>query len=190
MEQSPFDTHEPGPAGRRLEPQELRHRRPVPAELEDMPRRPLVAVLENIRSLWNVGSVFRSADAIRLEQIYLCGYTGHPPRPEIEKTALGATESVPWSYWSQSRDALLWLRDSGYQILALELTTASLPMAELELRAPLALVVGNEVTGVSVEALALCDAAVEIPMDGLKESLNVSVAFGVAAYGLAARLPL
>lgn len=176
------------PAGRRLEPEELRRLRPVPAELEELPRRPLVAVLENIRSLWNVGSIFRSSDAVRLAHLHLCGFTGHPPRPEIEKTALGATESVPWSYWSRSEDSLLWLRDAGYQLLALELTTASRPLSEIELEPPVALVVGNEVTGVSDEALALCHAAAEIPMYGMKESLNVSVAFGVAAYALAQRI--
>jgi tRNA G18 (ribose-2'-O)-methylase SpoU len=190
MKEGPLPSQILGPAGRRLEPEELRRRRPLGSELEELPRRPLVAVLENIRSLWNVGSVFRTADAVRLEQLHLCGYTGHPPRPEIAKTALGATETVPWSYWSRSADALEYLREHGYQILALELTTHSRPLAEIELRAPLALVVGNEVSGVSDEALALCDAAMEIPMDGAKESLNVSVAFGVAAFALAVRVPL
>ena len=190
MKQSPPPSTILGPAGRRLDPEELRRRRPLSSELEDLPRRPLVAVLENIRSLWNVGSVFRSADAVRLEQIHLCGFTGHPPRPEIEKTALGATETVPWSYWSRSTDALGYLRESGYQILALELTTRSRPLDEIDLRSPVALVVGNELGGVSDEALALCDAAMEIPMDGVKESLNVSVAFGVAAFALAARMEI
>jgi len=156
----------------------------------ELPRRPIVAVLENIRSLGNVGSIFRSSDAVRLGELVLCGFTGHPPREEIDKTALGTTESVPWSYWTRSTEALRWLRESGYQILALEHTTRSRRLEEIELTAPVAFVVGNEVEGVSEEALALCDAAVEIPMDGMKESLNVAVAFGVMAYGLAARLPL
>jgi len=178
------------PAGRRLNSSELKTLHPSAPELLELPRRPVLGVLENIRSLGNVGSIFRSADAVRFEQLYLCGYTGHPPRLEIEKTALGATQSVPWSYWSKSREALLWLRDSGYQILALEITTKSTPLDEIDLRSPVAVVMGNEVTGIDPETLALCDHAVELPMQGLKESLNVAVAFGVIAYQLAARVPL
>lgn len=178
------------PAGRRLSNGELKSRHLSARELQDLPRRSVVGVLENIRSLGNVGSIFRSADAVRFDQLYLCGYTGHPPRPEIQKTALGATESVPWSYWSQSTEALLWLKESGYQILGLEITTKSLPLTEIDLRPPVAIVVGNEVTGIGAETLALCDNAVELPMQGLKESLNVAVAFGVIAYQLAAGIPL
>jgi tRNA G18 (ribose-2'-O)-methylase SpoU len=177
-------------AGRRLDPGELKERRPSAEQLSALPRRPVTVVLENIRSLGNVGSIFRSADGVRFEQLLLCGFTGHPPRPEIDKTALGADASVPWSYWSQSKEALLWLKDSGYQILGLELTTRSRPLRELRLRPPIALLLGHEVEGISDEALALCDGAVEIPMQGMKESLNVAVAFGVIAYQLAERLPL
>ncbi|HKI84712.1 MAG TPA: TrmH family RNA methyltransferase, partial [Candidatus Krumholzibacteria bacterium] len=126
------------PAGRRLSSGELKSLHPSAPELLKLPRRPVMGVLENIRSLGNVGSIFRSADAVRFEQLYLCGYTGHPPRPEIEKTALGATQSVPWSYWSKSTEALLWLRESGYQILALEITTKSAPLDEIELHSPVA----------------------------------------------------
>jgi len=171
-------------------PGRLEDQRQKSSHFLQLPRRPIVGVLENIRSLWNVGSIFRSADATRLQELYLCGFTGHPPRAEIDKTALGAAENVPWSYWSSSREALRWLKESGYRILALELTPHSQPLENIDLAAPLAFVVGNEVTGVSSEALALCDAAIEIPMDGMKQSLNVAVAFGVLAYGLAARLPI
>ena len=177
-------------AGRRLSNGELKARQHSLSELSQLPRRSVVGVLENIRSLGNVGSIFRSADAVRFEQLYLCGYTGHPPRLEIEKTALGATESVPWSYWSRSTEALAWLAESGYQILGLEITTRSLPLVEIELVPPVAIVVGNEVEGIGDETLALCDHAVELPMQGMKESLNVAVAFGVIAYQLAARIPL
>ncbi len=176
--------------GRRLSADELTARQPQASELSTLPRLPLVGVLENIRSLWNVGSMFRTADALRMEQLYLCGYTAHPPRKEIEKTALGASEVVPWQYWSRGREAVECLRASGYQIIALEHTTPSQPVEEIRLEAPVAFVVGNEVTGVSDEILAVCDTAAEIPMAGLKESLNVAVAFGVAAFSMGRRLKL
>lgn len=151
-------------------------------------RLPVIAVLENIRSLWNVGSMFRSADATLLDRLLLCGYTGHPPRPEIEKTALGACATVPWEYWSSAPEACTWLRSRGYQLLALEPTTHGTDLETVALRPPIAFVVGNEVTGVSDEVLGICEGAVEIPMAGLKDSLNVAVAFGVAAYVLRRRL--
>ncbi len=159
-------------------------------EILRLPRRPVAAVLENLRSLWNVGSIFRTSDAVRLQELYLCGFTGHPPRREIDKTALGATESVPWSYWSSSLEAIRWLKESGFTILGLERNHDSRPLREIEVRSPVAFVVGNEIAGVSEEALELCDATVEIPMAGMKESLNVAVAFGVMAYDLAARIPI
>ena len=176
------------PAGRRLTATELTDRRPDPAQLEALPRTPMIGILENIRSLWNVGSMFRTADALRLEALMLCGYTAHPPRAEIHKTALGACDTVPWQYWSRAADAIAWLRNSGYRIVAFEHTTHSLPIVSAELSAPLAFVVGNEVTGVSDAVLELVDAAVEIPMLGTKESLNVAVAFGVGAFALRERV--
>jgi tRNA G18 (ribose-2'-O)-methylase SpoU len=181
------DTH-PDDGGRRRRADELTRDRPGSRRLARLERLPVVAVLENIRSLWNVGSMFRSADAMRLDRLLLCGYTGHPPRPEIDKTALGASAYVPWEYWSSAVEACAWLRDRGTQILALEHTTTSVDLETIELRPPLAFVVGNEVMGVSDEVLALCQGAIEIPMAGRKESLNVAVAFGVAAYALRRRL--
>jgi 23S rRNA (guanosine2251-2'-O)-methyltransferase len=175
-----------GPAGRRLHPAELaaRHGDDVGAR----PRLPVCAILENIRSLWNVGSMFRSADAARLQGLHLCGYTPHPPREEIDKTALGAVDHVPWQYWTTAADACDWLRARGYRLLALEHTDRSVDIDAVPLGPRVAFVVGNEVMGVSDTVLARCDAAMDIPMYGHKESLNVAVAFGVAAYTLRRRL--
>ena len=121
----------------------------MPAELEDMPRRPLVAVLENIRSLWNVGSIFRTADAVRVAELYLAGYTPVPPRKEIDKTALGATESVPWQHFADAQVAVEQARKKGYRIWVLEQTAGGEDLLTLEVKEPVALVLGNEVWGVS-----------------------------------------
>ena len=175
-------------AGRKLDPEELTAARPSDDVLRSEARLPVAAVLENIRSLWNVGSMFRTADATRLDSLHLCGYTPHPPRPEIDKTALGATEFVPWRYWTKAPDACHWLRAHGFRVLALELTTRSAPLDTIPIDRPLAFVVGNEVTGISDETLSHCDGAIDLPMAGRKESLNVAVAFGVCAYGLRQRV--
>lgn len=143
---------------------------------------PFCAVLNNIRSLYNVGSIFRTADGAGLEKLWLCGITGVPPKPMIKKTALGAEEEVDWEY---REDALLLVRElkqKGYQIVLLEQITQSISYEELESKPPVCLVLGNEISGVSDELLKLCDQAVEIEMMGIKNSLNVSVAFGVLAY--------
>ncbi|NOX36411.1 MAG: RNA methyltransferase [Calditrichaeota bacterium] len=169
---------------RKLSFEEITRLRPTPDALKRMPRLPVITVLDNIRSLYNVGSIFRTADGVRMEALYLTGITGYPPRKEIEKTALGATETVPWKYWKDARQAVQQLKQSGYTILALEHTTESVPYSEVQYRFPLALILGNEVFGVQDELLPLVDAAIEIPMLGAKQSLNVSVAFGVVAYHL------
>ena len=147
-----------------------------------------VAVLDNIRSLHNVGAIFRTADAAGVGKLYLCGMSGTPPRHEIRKAALGAEESVPWEYFKQTRDALEKLKQEGYHLLALESTPASVDYRRAAYRLPLALVVGHEYNGIAPEILALCEAAIALPMRGLKGSLNVAVAFGVAAYEIANRL--
>lgn len=149
---------------------------------------PIVGVLENVRSLWNVGSIFRSADGAGLDHLVLCGFTAHPPRKEISKTALGAEEHVRWEYWSKAAQACEALRREGYQVLALETGPASVALDEIELCAPVAFVVGHEIEGVSEAARMACDATARLPMFGRKESLNVAVAFGVAAYTLRRRL--
>src|SRR5262249_43746083 len=146
----------------------------------------VVVVLENIRSMHNVGSVFRTADAFLLRGIYLCGYTPQPPHRDIHKTALGATETVEWKYFASAAAAVGSLRDEGYAVLAVEQTEGSVALQELGSRysGPLAVVFGNEVSGVGEDALALCDGAIEIPQWGMKHSLNVSVAAGIVLWEL------
>jgi len=148
-------------------------------------RHPVVGVLEDIRSLYNVGSCFRTADAMFLRKLMLSGYTPTPPRKEISKTALGATESVPWEHRRDPVEAALALREEGYHLYALEITDSSLKLDELDgIDFPVAFVAGNEIAGVGAGTLAHCDGAIEIPMYGVKHSLNVAVAFGIASWEL------
>lgn len=141
-------------------------------------------VLDNVRSMHNVGSVFRTADAFLLEEIDLCGYTPRPPHRDIQKTALGATETVPWRGWDSTIEAVTELKKNGYRVLAVEQTTGSILLHQLELRVDerLAVVFGNEVEGVSSEVIAHCDGCIEIPQLGMKHSLNVSVAAGMVLW--------
>lgn len=145
---------------------------------------PVAAVLDNVRSLWNVGSIFRTADAAGVEELWLCGITGRPPRREISKTALGAEEAVRWREAATALEAVESLREGGRFVVALERTGASVPLAGAEIRFPCALLLGNEVAGLSAEALDAADLACHVPMHGVKSSLNVAVAAGVAFYEL------
>ena len=148
-----------------------------------MERLPAYALLDNIRSLYNVGSIFRTSDGIRLAGLYLTGYTPRPPRKEIEKTALGATATVPWSYVKDPLEAVAGLKSRGVRICALEHTDRSVPYHSLAPGDfPLCLIVGNEISGVSPALIAASDCAVEIPMIGMKQSLNAAVAYGIAAF--------
>ncbi len=142
------------------------------------------AVLDNIRSLYNVGSIFRTADAAGLEMLYLTGITGTPPRSEISKTALGADETVDWEYCQSALDAIEAARAEGCQVVAIESSDDAVDYRKFRWQAPVCFVVGAEVAGVSPEVMAAADAVVSLPMLGAKTSLNVSVAFGVIAYGL------
>lgn len=141
-----------------------------------------VAVLDNIRSLHNVGSIFRTADGAGVEKLYLCGMTGTPPRAEIRKAALGAEEIVAWQYFATTKEALQYLRAEGYQLVALERTETNFDFRAAQYKFPLALIVGHEYEGIAPEILSECDMVVSLPMHGRKQSLNVAVAFGVAAY--------
>jgi 23S rRNA (guanosine2251-2'-O)-methyltransferase len=144
---------------------------------------PVVAVLENVRSAYNVGSVFRTADAFLLEGVYLCGYTAFPPHKEIRKTALGAEETVYWQHFKKVTEAINELRQAGYQIFAVEQAEKSIPLHLFgSPEGRIALVFGNEVTGVEQSTIALCDGCVEIPQLGMKHSLNISVAAGVVLW--------
>lgn len=145
-------------------------------------RFPFCAVLNNIRSLYNVGSLFRTADGAGLEKLWLCGITGIPPSSKISKTALGAELSMPWQYHPNAGECIARLKAEGWKIVFLEQSPQSVPFEEFCPEAPICLVVGNEISGVSEDLLPLGDRAIEIPMSGLKISLNVTVAFGIAAY--------
>jgi tRNA G18 (ribose-2'-O)-methylase SpoU len=154
-------------------------------ELSNAERFPIYLLLDNIRSLYNVGSVFRTADGARVKKLYLCGYTPYPPRKEIEKTALGAVESVPWEYHKNPSEIINRLKSEGVTIAVLEHTSASVPYYSLTKKQfPLLLVVGNEITGVSKEVIQSADVGIEIPMYGMKQSLNAAIACGIALFGL------
>lgn len=141
-------------------------------------------VLDNVRSLNNIGSVFRTADAFSLEAVFLCGITAKPPHRDIQKTALGATESVDWQYFEQVIDAIQKLKDEGFTIMSIEQAHNSVSLESLELEAggKYALVLGHEVKGVSDEVMEMSDYAIEIPQYGTKHSLNVSVSAGIAIW--------
>jgi tRNA G18 (ribose-2'-O)-methylase SpoU len=192
---------------RKLTHRELVEQRLSAEQAATVDRFPLTVVLDDIRSLYNVGCIFRSADAFRVQQLVLTGFTPTPPRKEISKTALGADETVPWIYVPTAEEAVTQLKEKGAKVLALELTNDASPIASIGNRelgtgnskpgtwhlapgtwhlAPgtwhLALVLGNELTGVKQSVLDLCDGAVMIPMYGVKHSLNVAVAAGIAMY--------
>jgi tRNA G18 (ribose-2'-O)-methylase SpoU len=152
------------------------------------PLLPFSVVLNNIRSLHNVGSIFRTADGAGVEKIWLCGITGYPPQGGITKASLGAEDHVPWEYAQDGLGLLKELKSKGYQIVFLEQMQGAVAYDEFIPKAPVCLVIGNEITGVSEEWLKLCDVAVEIDMAGIKNSLNVAVAFGVMAYQIRSRL--
>lgn len=156
--------------------------------LETIPRverLPIYALLDNIRSLYNVGSMFRTSDGAMVSKLYLCGYTPYPPRKEIDKTALGATQTVAWEYHRNPLDAITAIKDGGAKVCVLEQTTHSKPYFEVASHDfPICLVVGNELSGVSSHVIAKADLAIEIPMHGVKHSLNAAVAYGIALYEL------
>lgn len=147
---------------------------------------PIIVVLDNIRSMHNVGSVFRTADAFLLQGIYLCGYTPRPPHRDIHKTALGATETVTWKYFGATMEAVQELRAAGYRLWAVEQVENSVPLNGFNANqpAPLAVVFGNEVSGVDAEVIKACDGCIEIPQLGMKHSLNISVAAGIVLWEL------
>jgi tRNA G18 (ribose-2'-O)-methylase SpoU len=151
-------------------------------EAQTAARLPFYAVLDHLRSAHNVGSIFRTADGARAAELLLCGYSPTPPHRHLAKTALGAVDIVPWSHHATAAEAIESLRAQSIQILAVEKTETSVQLYDFSLHYPVALVMGNEVDGLSEETIALCDATVHLPMHGLKNSLNVSVAFGIAMY--------
>ncbi len=159
--------------------------RPDPESLEALPKHPITVVVDNVRSLYNVGSIFRTSDAARIEKVYLTGITGTPEHRGLHKTALGAQETVPWQYERNAADVLRDLRGKGYTLAVLEITDAPTHPDQIQTaHFPLCLVIGNELYGVSDDLVAMADLALEIPQYGAKQSLNVSVAYGIAVFDL------
>ena len=155
-------------------------------EFKESPKIPVIAVLENVRSAYNVGSVLRTADAFLLEAVYTTGYTAHPPHKEISKTALGADETVKCVHFPNAGEAIPALKAEGYRILAVEQAQNSYQLNSFQLAEgeKLAVVFGNEVSGVEQSTILLCDGCIEIPQLGMKHSLNVSVAAGIVLWEL------
>lgn len=159
-------------------------------EFKSEPKIPLIIVLDNVRSLNNIGSVFRTSDAFLVEAVYLCGITATPPNVEIHKTALGAENSVAWAYYSDTDPAVEELKKNGYTLCAVEQAQNSIMLDELQLDSAkkYAVVLGNEVKGVQQDVVSRCDCCVEIPQYGTKHSLNVSVAAGMVIWEFSKQL--
>lgn len=171
---------------RKLTHAEIAQKRIKPGEISRADRVPVAVIIDNVRSLYNVGSIFRTSDGAMITKLVLTGFTPYPPRKEIEKTALGSTKSVPWQYVKNPKDAITSMKEQGYKICCLELTDSSTPYDKIQPSDfPVCLVIGNEVTGISREIVSQSDAAIEIPMFGIKQSLNVAVAYGIAVFELA-----
>ena len=168
---------------RKLLHQEILNERLKPEELTNIERHPISLMALNIRSLYNVGSLFRTADSALIQQLILCGFTPYPPRKEIEKTALGAVDTVPWKYEKKAEDAIYKLKNDGIRIIGVEITDKKRSYDSLTYKDyPMCLILGNELTGLDNDILNLCDDAIEIPMYGVKHSLNVSVAAGIVLF--------
>lgn len=150
----------------------------------ELDKLPVICILDNVRSQHNIGSIFRTSDAFRIQELYLCGITATPPNREINKSALGATESVKWQYFSDTCDAIDKLRAEGYTIIAVEQAEGSVMLEEFSPgpSGGIALIFGNEIDGVSDAVMDLVDACIEIPQFGTKHSFNVSVTFGIVLF--------
>jgi tRNA G18 (ribose-2'-O)-methylase SpoU len=173
---------------RKLSTDELN--RMSPDEYRKTPKLPVTIVLDNIRSCHNIGSVFRTADALLIEKIFLCGFTATPPNKEIHKTALDAEKSVEWEYIKETGEAVQRLKSSGYKIFAVEQVENSIPLTGFNLQkgVRIALVFGNEVRGVQQSVINQCDGAIEIPQYGTKHSFNISVSAGIVLWEVTKRL--
>lgn len=164
--------------------------RPDVETFKDQEKNPIVIVMDNVRSMHNVGSAFRTADALAIEKIILCGITGTPPHREIEKTALGATQSVEWKHYQSNIEAIQALKQEGYKVFAIEQATNSVFLNNFKATADekYALVFGNEVYGVDEEVMKLVDGCIEIPQFGTKHSFNVSVTIGIILWDLVTKM--
>jgi 23S rRNA (guanosine2251-2'-O)-methyltransferase len=173
---------------RKLKLEELN--RPNVAEFKNQQKLPIIIVLDNVRSLHNVGSAFRTADGFAVEAIYLCGITAQPPHREIEKTALGATQSIPWKYFENINEAIADLKTQQYQIIAIEQAVNSISLSDFYPKKDekYALFFGNEVNGVSNEAMQQIDACIEIPQFGTKHSFNIVISTGIVLWDFYSKL--
>lgn len=155
-------------------------------QFRESDKSPFVIILDNVRSQGNVGSVFRTADAFLTKAVYLCGITAKPPHREIQKTALGATESVSWKYFSKTPDAIMELKETGYKIIGVEQTDGSVELQDMEIEKgeKYALVFGHEVNGVDQAVIDMCDSCVEIPQFGTKHSFNIAISVGIVLWEL------
>lgn len=159
-------------------------------EYKEVAKTPITVVLDNIRSCNNIGSVFRTSDALLIEKVLLCGITATPPNKDIHKTALDAEKSVPWEYFEETEDAVVMLKDAGYHIYAVEQVENSISLPDFipSKDQKLALVFGNEVKGVQQSVVDICDGAIEIPQYGTKHSFNISVSAGIVLWDLVYKL--
>lgn len=193
----PKASPQPSPKERGFKMKKLTHdeiakNRSTLESLDKVKKIPVYVVLNSIRSSYNVGSIFRTSDGAMIEKLFLCGYTPYPPHPDLPsgnkdvlKTSLGSTESVKWEFVKDPKEVILQMKHKGIKICALELTSKSFPYYELKKESfPLCLVIGNEISGVSQEIIDLCDFSIEIPQFGIKQSLNVAVAYGVTVFRL------
>jgi 23S rRNA (guanosine2251-2'-O)-methyltransferase len=160
------------------------------SEFKEQDKLPIVVVLDNVRSMHNVGSIFRTCDGFAVEQVCLCGITSQPPHREIEKTALGATQSINWTYYADPVQAVEQLRKDGYTIIAIEQAEDSIMLNDFEAdkNKKYALVFGNEVNGVSEEVMQMIDACIEIPQFGTKHSFNIVVSAGIVLWDFFGKL--
>lgn len=162
--------------------EEIQKRKPSVPEVRLKKRLPVYAIFENVRSLYNVGAMFRTSDAALVSKVFLAGITPRPPHAGIDKSALGAADVVPWEYCRDCRAVIEKLKSKGVNVVALELTRQSVPYFKMKYDFPVCLVVGSEVDGIDQKTLDLCDCAIDIPMLGCANSLNVSTAYGIALF--------
>ena len=154
-------------------------------EYKELEKDPVIVLLDDVRSLNNIGSIFRTCDAMGVKKMYLCGITGQPPHREIRKTAIGASKSVDWEYEKNASEILIKYRELGYEIIAVEQTSNSISLENYQVKKKHTLLVfGNEINGVSQKLIDLCDLSLEIPQWGTKHSINISVSVGVVLWNL------
>ncbi len=167
---------------RKLSTEELVQQKGDLLKLKQKPKADIYLILDNIRSMYNVGAIFRTADAAGIKKLYLCGITATPPRKEIEKTALKTIDHIDWEYRESTKELVLKLKKEGINVVALEQTDQSLDYREFNYQKPLAIIIGHETEGISQEVLDLCDSSIEMPMHGIANSLNVATAAGIILY--------